>query len=51
VGKKAIKAKVIVAITASLPAKPVSWKYMVRFMKASTQRGRKIDSRLDPGYL
>jgi hypothetical protein len=51
VGKKAIKAKVIVAMTAILSASLLSWKNIVRLMKPKTQRGMNIDSNDEPGYL
>lgn len=51
VGKKAMKARVMVAMTAILSASLLSWKKMVRLTKPKTQRGMNIDSRDEPGYL
>jgi len=51
VGIKAMKAKVNVAIVAILPLKVLSWKNINRFMKPTTHRGTKIDTKLVAGYL
>lgn len=50
-GRKAIKAKETVAMTAILSASLLSWKKVTKLMKAITQSGMKIESREDPGFL
>ena len=51
VGIKAMKAKVKVAIEAILPARSLSWKNMSKFMKPTSHKGMKMETKLAPGYL
>lgn len=51
VGRKAINAKVMVAMTAILSASLLSWKKMVRLTKPMTHKGINIERRDDPGCL
>ena len=49
-GMKAIKAKVSVEMTATLPAREVSWKKIRILMKPKTHKGINIWTKLAPGY-